>query len=152
MMSGKVYFVGAGPGDPELITLRGNALLEDADLVLYTGSLVSQEVLRYVKGETINSHGLNLDELTEIMVDAVRDNKKVVRLHTGDPSLYGAIYEQIVALKEKNIESEIVPGVSSLFAAAASLGVQLTLSGVTETLIATHLSVPGADPVITNAS
>ncbi len=137
-MSGKVYFVGAGPGDPELITLRGNALLEDADLVLYTGSLVSQEVLRYVKGETINSHGLNLDELVTTMVDAVRDNKKVVRLHTGDPSLYGAIYEQIVALKEKNIESEIVPGVSSLFAAAASLGVQLTLSGVTETLIVTR--------------
>ncbi|MEA1944967.1 MAG: precorrin-4 C(11)-methyltransferase [Euryarchaeota archaeon] len=137
-MLGKVYFVGAGPGDPELITLRGDALLKDADLVLYTGSLVNQEVLRYAGGETINSHGLNLDELITIMVDAVRDNKKVVRLHTGDPSLYGAIYEQIVALKEKNIESEIVPGVSSLFAAAASLGVQLTLSGVTETLIITR--------------
>ena len=134
----KVYFVGAGPGDPKLLTLRGKELLEEADLVIYTGSLVDRKVAAFSRGEVINSHGLTLDELTNLMVGAIRDGKKVVRLHTGDPSLYGAICEQIAALKSHDIDAEIVPGVSSVFAASAALRTQLTLSGITETLIITR--------------
>ena len=137
-MPEKVYFVGAGPGDPELITLRGKELLEEADLVIYTGSLVDPAVAAFSSGEVINSHGLTLDELTHHMVTAISDGKKVVRLHTGDPSLYGAICEQISALKKHNIDVEIIPGVSSVFAASAALKTQLTLSGITETLIITR--------------
>jgi precorrin-4/cobalt-precorrin-4 C11-methyltransferase len=134
----KVYFVGAGPGDPKLITLRGKELLEKADLVIYTGSLVDRKIAANSRGEIINSHGLTLDRLTDLMVGAIRDRKTVVRLHTGDPSLYGAICEQIAALKSHNIDVEIIPGVSSVFAASAALQTQLTLSGITETLIITR--------------
>ena len=134
----KVYFVGAGPGDPKLLTLRGKELLEEADLVIYTGSLVDRKVAANSRGEIINSHGLTLDRLTDLMVGAIRDGKKVVRLHTGDPSLYGAICEQIAELKNHNIDVEIIPGVSSVFAASAALQTQLTLSGITETLIITR--------------
>ena len=137
-MATTVYFVGAGPGDPKLITLRGKELLEEADLVLYTGSLVDPAILAFSEGKAINSYGHNLDELTEIMVTAVHDGKKVVRLHTGDPSLYGAICEQIAQLKDHEIDVEIIPGVSSVFAASAALKTQLTLSGITETLIVTR--------------
>ena len=137
-MIGKVYFVGAGPGDPKLLTLRGKELLEGAELVIYTGSLVDREVAANSSGEIINSHGLTLDQLTDLMVGAIHDKKKVVRLHTGDPSLYGAICEQIAALKRCNIDVEIIPGVSSVFAASAALQTQLTLSGITETLIITR--------------
>ncbi len=137
-MPEKVYFVGAGPGDPKLITLRGKELLESADLVIYTGSLVDPAIAAYSRGEVINSYGLSLDELTDLMVDAVYSGKHVVRLHTGDPSLYGAICEQIAALKSHDIGVEIIPGVSSIFAASAALKTQLTLSGVTETLIITR--------------
>ncbi len=138
MMPETVYFVGAGPGDPKLITLRGKELLEEADLVIYTGSLVDPAVAANSCGEVINSHGLTLDELTDLMVGATCDGKKVVRLHTGDPSLYGAICEQIAVLKKHNIDVEIIPGVSSVFAASAALKTQLTLSGITETLIITR--------------
>ncbi len=134
----KVYFVGAGPGDPKLLTLRGKELLEKADLVIYTGSLVDRKVAANSCGEIINSHGLTLDQLTDLMVGAIRDKKTVVRLHTGDPSLYGAICEQIAALKSHDINVEIIPGVSSVFAATAALQTQLTLSGITETLIITR--------------
>jgi len=138
VMPEKVYFVGAGPGDPKLITLRGKELLERADLVIYTGSLVDPAVAAISNGDAVNSHGLSLDELTDLMVSAVRGGKRVVRLHTGDPSLYGAICEQIVALKSHGIDVGIIPGVSSVFAATAALKTQLTLSGITETLIITR--------------
>lgn len=137
-MPEKVYFVGAGPGDPKLITLRGKELLEEADLVIYTGSLVDPAIPAFSRGDAIDSYGLTLDELTDLMADAIRSGKRVVRLHTGDPSLYGAICEQIAALKDHGIDVEIIPGVSSVFAAAASLKTQLTLSGITETLIITR--------------
>jgi precorrin-4/cobalt-precorrin-4 C11-methyltransferase len=131
-----VYFVGAGPGDPKLITVRGKELLEEADLVVYTGSLVHPKILEYSNGEKINSHGLKLEEIITIMVNGVRSGKMVVRLHSGDLSLYSAMFEQIVALKEHGIDVEVIPGVSSLFASAAALKTELTLSG--ETLIITR--------------
>jgi len=135
---GTVYFVGAGPGDPKLLTIRGKELLEKADLVIYTGSLVDRKVAANSAGEIINSHGLTLDQLTDLMVGAIHDKRRVVRLHTGDPSLYGAICEQIAALKRHNIDVKIVSGVSSIFASAAALQTQLTLTGITETLIITR--------------
>ncbi|MDD4330955.1 MAG: precorrin-4 C(11)-methyltransferase [Methanosarcinaceae archaeon] len=134
----KVYFVGAGPGNPKLITVLGRELLEKADLVVYTGSLVNPKVLNYTQGECIDSYGLTLDETNKLLVEAVDSGKFVVRLHTGDPSLYGSIVEQMEELKKYEIEAERVPGVSSVFAASAALNTQLTLKGVSETLIITR--------------
>lgn len=136
----KVYFVGAGPGNPQLLTLRGKELLEQADLVLYAGSLVNPVLLEFSRGEKIDSYGLSLKNIVDIIESNIKAGKKVVRLHSGDPSLYGAVLEQIDALKARGIEAEIVPGVSSLFASAAALKTQLTLRGITETLIITRPS------------
>jgi len=133
-----VYFVGAGPGNLGYITVKGRELLESSDLVVYTGSLLNPDVLNYVHGEKINSHGMKLEELVDLMASSAEQGKMVVRLHSGDPSLYGAIVEQIDCLKKKGCDVEIVPGVTSLFAAAASLKTQLTLNGITETLIITR--------------
>ncbi|MCL7415881.1 MAG: precorrin-4 C(11)-methyltransferase [ANME-2 cluster archaeon] len=134
----KIYFVGAGPGDPELITVKGRRLLESADLVLFAGSLVNPALLENVGGQKIDSYGMRLEDITRTMVDALQEGKTVVRLHSGDPSLYGAIIEQINELAEHDVEVEVVPGVSSVFATAAALGTQLTLKGVSETLIITR--------------
>jgi precorrin-4/cobalt-precorrin-4 C11-methyltransferase len=136
----KVYFVGAGPGDPELITLKGYRLLKEADLVIYTGSLVNRDLLRGLRSELVDSSNLSLEEITDRILSSVRAGKKVVRLHSGDPSLYGAILEQMRPLEENGVEVEVVPGVSSLFAAAAALKTQLTLKGVSESLIITRPS------------
>jgi len=122
----KVYFVGAGPGDPKLITVRGKELLEAADLVIYTGSLVNDEVLQYTSGRTINSFRMTLEEIVNTIVEALQRGENVVRLHSGDPALYSAIDEQIAALESYGIDYEIIPGVSSVFASAAALGKQLT--------------------------
>lgn len=138
--SGKkiVYFVGAGPGNPKYITVKGRELLESADLVMYTGSLVNPAVLDYVNCETIDSHGMKLEEIADVLARHTDAGKTVVRLHSGDPSLYGAIIEQIDVLRKKGIDVEIIPGVTSLFASAATLKKQLTLNGITETLIITR--------------
>jgi precorrin-4/cobalt-precorrin-4 C11-methyltransferase len=134
-----VYFVGAGPGDPDLITVKGMNLLQRADLLIYAGSLVNPElVARSPAGEKLNSWGMKLEDLLRIMEAGVRSDKIVVRLHSGDPSLYGAIVEQIAGLAKMGIAVEIVPGVSSLFGAAAALQTQLTLKGVADTLIVTR--------------
>lgn len=133
-----VFFVGAGPGDPKLITVRGRELLKSADLVMYTGSLVNMEVLRGIPGEKLDSHGMKLEDIIDVLAKNVESGKTVVRLHSGDPSLYGAIIEQIDGLTKRGIDIEIVPGVTSLFAAAAALKTQLTLNGITETLIITR--------------
>ncbi len=134
-----VYFVGAGPGDPDLITVKGLRLVEGADLLLYTGSLVNPDlVARSRAPEKLDSHGMTHAEIIARLDGAAREGKCVVRLHSGDPSLYGAIVEQILALEDRGIPSIVVPGVSSLFAAAASLGTQLTLKGVSESLIVTR--------------
>jgi len=134
----KVSFVGAGPGDPDLITVKGKRLLEEADLVVYAGSLVNPQLLAGLKAELMDSNGQSLQATTDRMMEALRAGKKVVRLHSGDPSLYGAILEQMRPLEEAGVQVEVVPGVSSLFAAAAALKTQLTLKGVSESLIVTR--------------
>ncbi|VVB92996.1 Uroporphyrinogen-III C-methyltransferase [uncultured archaeon] len=133
-----VYFVGAGPGNPKYITVKGRELIESADLVMYAGSLVNPEVLNYTHGEKLDSYGMKLEEIIKVLAEGVDSGKTVVRLHSGDPSLYGAIIEQIDGLKKRGIDIEIIPGVTSLFAAAASLKTQLTINGITETLIITR--------------
>lgn len=141
-----VSFVGAGPGAPDLVTLQGKRLLEEADTVVYAGSLVSQEVLEWCSGaELIDSAGLDLEELTALMTERVLAGGNVVRLHSGDPSLYGAINEQIGALAARGIGARIVPGVSSLSAAAAALGGELTVPGISQTVIITRAA--GRTPV-----
>jgi len=133
-----VYFVGAGPGNPKYITVKGRELLESADFVMYAGSLVNPVVLNYVHGEKLDSYGMKLEDIADVLTKKVDVGKIVVRLHSGDPSLYGAIIEQIDSLKKRNIDVEIIPGVTSLFAAAAALKTQLTINGITETLIITR--------------
>ncbi|NJD52798.1 MAG: cobalt-factor II C(20)-methyltransferase [Candidatus Methanoperedens sp.] len=133
-----VHFVGAGPGNPGYITVRGRELLESADFVMYAGSLVNPVVLNYVHGEKLDSFGMKLEDIADVLSKKVDEGKNVVRLHSGDPSLYGAIIEQMDSLKKRGIDVEIVPGVTSLFAAAATLKTQLTINGITETLIITR--------------
>jgi len=142
-----IWFVGAGPGDPELITVKGRRLLEEADMVLYAGSLVPQAVLGWTREgcERHDSAPLALKEQIELMAAAHAAGKRVVRLHTGDPGLYGAIGEQMRALAARGIGYAVVPGVSSFLAAAAALPSELTLPGVSQTVIITRQ--PGRTPV-----
>nr|WP_081590073.1 precorrin-4 C(11)-methyltransferase [Brevibacillus massiliensis] len=142
-----MYIVGAGPGDPDLITVKGLRLLQEADVVFYTDSLVSEELVARANpaAEVIKSSGMALEEMVEVIVDRVTAGKKLVRLHTGDPSMYGATMEQIALLKRRGIECEIVPGVSSVFAAAAAVGAELTIPELTQTLILTRAE--GRTPV-----
>ena len=143
----KIYIVGAGPGDPELLTLKGARLLREADLVVYAGSLVNGEILGYCSPSCrlLDSASMTLEEQVASMAEAVGRGEFVVRLHTGDPSLYGAISEQMRLLAESGIESEIIPGVSSLQGAAARLGIEYTVPGGTQTLICSRIS--GRTPV-----
>ena len=139
-MKGKVIFIGAGPGDPELLTIKGKNALERSDIIIYAGSLVNEEVLGYAptNAKIYNSATMNLTEIVGIMEKGVENGKTVARVHTGDPSIYGAIGEQIEALREKEIVFEIIPGVSSLFASAAALESELTLPEVSQTVIITR--------------
>jgi precorrin-4/cobalt-precorrin-4 C11-methyltransferase len=143
----RVNFIGAGPGDPELITVKGARLMREADVVVYTGSLVNRELVRTYapNAEIWDSASMALDETILVMADAVAAEKRVVRLHTGDPSIYGAIQEQMAALDDIGIDYEIVPGVTSAFAAAALLKQELTLPEVSQTVIFTR--VEGKTPV-----
>jgi len=135
----EVWFVGAGPGDPELITVKGQRLITEADVLIYAGSLVNPDLVAASKAKLkLDSWGMHLPDMVEIMVKETRAGKKVVRLHSGDPSLYGAIVEQIELLEARGVAVKIVPGVSSLFAAAAALKTQLTLRGVSESVIVTR--------------
>lgn len=135
----KIYFVGAGPGDPDLITVKGRRLLEKADVLIYAGSLVNPELVAISPAPNkIDSWGMKLEELVRCMVTALQDEKLVIRLHSGDPSLYGAVVEQIAELEKEGIPVEIVPGVSSMFGAAAALGTQLTLRGVSDSVVITR--------------
>jgi len=134
-----IWFVGAGPGDPELITVKGKALLDRADVLLYAGSLVNPVlVASSPAAEKVDSWGMHLDDMVALMADRVRKGKTVVRLHSGDPALYGSIVEQIAELQKLNITVRIVPGVSSVFASAAALTTEFTPRGVSETLIITR--------------
>ena len=142
-----IYFVGAGPGDPDLITVKGLKTLQLADVIIYTDSLVSATLTESAKpgAEIFKSSGMVLEEMVELMVKSVKDGKVVVRLHTGDPSIYGAIHEQIVLLKKQNIKFTVIPGVSSAFAAAAALGIELTVPELSQTVIFTRAD--GRTPV-----
>jgi precorrin-4/cobalt-precorrin-4 C11-methyltransferase len=143
----RVSFVGAGPGDPELITVKGQRLLGEADVIIYAGSLVNPALLSLAKqGAAIyNSASMTLDEVIDVMEKAVASNQKTVRLHTGDPSIYGAIQEQMDALDKKNITYDVIPGVSSFLATAAALKREYTLPDVSQTVIITRLE--GRTPV-----
>jgi precorrin-4/cobalt-precorrin-4 C11-methyltransferase len=125
-----VPFIGAGPGDPGLLTVTGKKLVEDADLVVHAGSLVNSELLdEYCDdAELVNSVGKDLEELVPLMRDAYEDNRNVVRLHSGDPAIYGAALEQMDALEHEDVPTYFVPGVTSAFAASATLRTQLTLN------------------------
>ena len=122
----KVYFVGFGPGNVELLTLKAYRLLKEADLIIYPGSIIEESFLDEFDGEKINSYGMRLEEIVEIMERAVKEGKKVVRVQSGDPTIFGAVWEQIRELRKRGIDCEVVPGVSSVFASAASLCIELT--------------------------
>ncbi len=141
MTRGKVYFVGAGPGDPELITVKGRSLLEKADVVLYTGSLIPAEILNYAWSGAVlhNSAEMVLEEIVGIMVAAANMGQTVVRLHSGDPCIYGTLSEQMQGLDRQGIHYEVVPGVSSAFAAAAALNAELTIPELSQTVILTRI-------------
>ncbi|MBW1759001.1 MAG: precorrin-4 C(11)-methyltransferase [Deltaproteobacteria bacterium] len=142
-----VIFAGAGPGDPELITVKGQRALMEADLVIYAGSLVPEAVLKWAKPETrtLNSASMHLEEIIEKIEKGYNQGNRVVRLHTGDPSLYGAIFEQMEELNKRYISYTIIPGVTAAFAAAASMGIEYTLPEVSQTLILTRMA--GRTPV-----
>lgn len=133
-----VSIVGAGPGDIELITVKGRRLLDEADCIVFAGSLVNIKILDGCKADIYDSKGMNLDEIVKVLAEAWTAGKRVVRLHTGDPSIFGAIKEQMQELDRRSIPYEIVPGVSSAFGAAASLNAELTLPEVAQTVIITR--------------
>jgi len=142
-----IYFIGAGPGDVELITVKGRRLLEEADVVIYAGSLVWDAHLSYCKPdcEHHNSAGMTLEEVVDVFLEAEQAGKMTVRLHTGDPTIYGAIREQMLALDAQKIPYEVVPGVSSFTASCAALQREFTLPNVSQTVIVTRLE--GRTPV-----
>lgn len=136
-----VYFVGAGTGAVDLITVRGMRLLEKADVIIYAGSLVNPDLLDYAKKgcQIHNSAKLTLDEVIDIMKKASEEDKTIVRLHTGEPSIYGAVREQMDELDRLGIEYESCPGVSACFGAAASLNLEYTLPDISQSLIITRM-------------
>ncbi len=143
-----VYFIGAGPGAPDLITLRGKNIIDKADCIIYAGSLVNKDLFTTSQADIYDSSGLNLEEIIDIIKDSVAQGDVVARVHTGDPSLFGATMEQMVRLESLNIDFEMIPGVSSAFGAAASLGAELTLPELTQTVIVTRKG--GRTPVPDN--
>jgi len=146
-MAVHVYFIGAGPGDPKLITIKGKEIIERADVVIYADSLIPPEICRFARAgaEIHPSASMSLEEITAIIENAVKQGKTVARVQSGDPSIYGAIQEQMVALDKKGIGYEVIPGVSSLFAAAAALKTELTIPELSQTVIITRLE--GRTPV-----
>lgn len=142
-----VYFIGAGPGNVDLITVKGRQVLGEADVVIYAGSLVSSEHLNFCKNgvEIHNSASMSLEDVIAVMEKAHKENKMVVRLHTGDPAIYGAIKEQMKELDKMGIEYAVIPGVSSFTAAASAINGEFTLPGITQTVILTR--VEGRTPV-----
>ena len=136
-----VYFVGAGSGAADLITVRGMRLLGQADIILYAGSLVNPQLLDYGKQEceTYNTAQMTLEEILKVMKEGERNKKTIVRLHSGDPSIYGAVREQMDELEKAGIPFESCPGVSACFGAASSLTLEYTLPGISQTLIITRM-------------
>jgi precorrin-4/cobalt-precorrin-4 C11-methyltransferase len=146
-MSPKVSFVGAGPGASDLITIRGARILCHADVVIFAGSLVDRKLIQLyaTTADIHDSAGMTLTEVLTVITDSIAAGKNVVRVHTGDPSIYGAIQEQMEALDRLGIDYEVVPGVTSAFAAAAALKQELTLPEVSQTVIFTRIE--GRTPV-----
>ena len=146
-MTNKVYFIGAGPGNADLITVKGRDILKTADVVIYAGSLVSKDHLEYCKNgvKIYNSASMTLNEVIDVIKKYHEEGKKIVRLHTGDPTIYGAIREQMDELDKLGIEYEVVPGVSSFTAAAAAINREFTLPSISQTIILTR--VEGRTPV-----
>ncbi len=141
-MEGKVVFIGSGPGDPELITVKGRKYIEEADVILYAGSLINPEILNWAKrdAEIINTAELTYEEIVDIMVKKAKEGKLVARLKSGDFSIYGALNEELQAIKKNGIDYELVPGITAAIAAASSLGIELTLPRVSQTVIITRAS------------
>jgi precorrin-4/cobalt-precorrin-4 C11-methyltransferase len=146
-MTVHVYFIGSGPGDPELLTIKARKIIEQADVIIYADSLVNPEILSYARknAEIHRSASLCLEEITGIIIDAVKQGKLVARLQSGDPGIYGAIQEQMEVLDKNGIDYEVIPGVSSLFAAAAALKKELTVPDKSQTIIITRME--GRTPV-----
>lgn len=153
-----VYIVGAGPGDPDLLTVKAHRLLAQADVILFADSLVPEQMLQSIRSdaEVIRTAHKTLEEILPIMVARVQAGKSVVRLHSGDPCLYGAVQEQMQALLEAEIPFEVIPGISAFQAAAAKLRVELTVPGVVQSIILTRISgrtqVPEAEELTTLAA
>jgi precorrin-4/cobalt-precorrin-4 C11-methyltransferase len=137
-----VYIVGAGPGDPDLITVKAQKLLAQADVILFADSLVPQQILHLCRpdAEIIRTANKTLEEILPVMVERVRSHQSVVRLQSGDPSLYSAIHEQMQALAEADVPFEVIPGISAFQAAAAKLKVELTVPGLVQTIILSRIS------------
>lgn len=137
-----VYFIGAGPGDPELLTLKAKKIIEKSDVIIYAGSLVNRKILKFAKSNAkiYDSAKMNLEQITKIIKETQTANKTVARLHTGDPSIYGAIQEQMDFCRKQGIGYDVIPGVSSFCASAASLKQELTLPGISQTVILTRIS------------
>ena len=143
----KIHFVGAGSGAADLITIRGKQYLEEADIIIYAGSLVNPQLLDYAKKDCkiYNSAKMTLEEVLEVMTEGYKNGLKIVRLHTGDPCLYGAIREQMDVLDEEGIEYDYTPGVSSFCGAASALNLEYTLPNVSQSVIITRMA--GRTPV-----
>ena len=137
-----VYFIGAGPGDPDLLTLKAYKIISKADVILYADSLVPKQVLKDVRDncELIATGNKTLEVIMKIMIDRVINNQSVVRLHSGDLTLYSAINEQIARLLQENIEFQLIPGISAFQAAAAKIGTELTIPDLVQTIILTRVS------------
>jgi len=153
-----VYIVGAGPGDPDLLTVKAQKLLAQADVVLFADSLVPRQILQMVRSdaEIVRTADKTLEEILPLMVERVRSHKSVIRLHSGDPTLYGAVHEQMQALAAAEIPFEVIPGISAFQAAAAKLKVELTVPGLVQTIILTRISgrtqVPEAEELASLAA
>src|SRR4028118_298739 len=153
-----VYIVGAGPGDPDLLTVKAQKVLQRADVIVMADSLVPRQILEGVRpdAEIVRTGNKTLEEIVPLMIERVRSHKSVVRLHSGDPCLYGAVHEQMQALAEAEIPFEVIPGISAFQAAAAKLKVELTVPGLVQTIILTRISgrteVPAAEELASLAA
>ncbi len=157
-LAAAVYIVGAGPGDPDLLTVKAHKLLARADVILFADSLVPAQILDICRSdaEIIQTANKTLEEILPIMIERVRSHKSVVRLHSGDPSLYSAIQEQMQLLAADHIPFEVIPGISAFQAAAAQLKIELTIPGLVQTIILTRISgrteVPATEELATLAA
>jgi len=137
MITKKLFFIGVGPGDPELLTIKALKEIKSAEVIFWTDSLIPEKIINLAKedAEKIKTSSLNLDQITSIMINRINEGKKVIRLHDGDPCLFGAIHEQIEILNKEKIETEVIPGISAFQVTASMHKTELTIPGVTQTII-----------------